>query len=121
MATKEAKKLLVSADQVTKLYIKQDKESADIAVYCQVTTDDEPQIRLIADEFVKVATCTPGIHNLHVIAVVPTGLKRKMKLTLLGGTKDGKTTIGESYSAPYGGRVYEISVTGAPAAPAGGK
>lgn len=94
---------------MSKLFIKQDKDSSGVRIACRLVTDDDPQIQLIPDEWVKVSTCDPGDHVLRVGAILGQGFK-DVKLSLKGGKHAGKAHIKDRYFAPTDGSIYEIVV-----------
>ncbi len=95
--------------QTSKLFIKQNKDSSAATIACRLVTDDDPQIQLVPDEWVKVATCDAKSHVLRVGTILGSG-KRLVELELKGGTHNGKTKIEEMFFAPTDGAQYNIEV-----------
>ena len=95
--------------QLRKFYIKQNKDSSAATVACRLVTDDDPQIQLVPDERVKVATCDTGAHVLRVGAILASG-KQEVKLELQGGTHNGAKEIVDLFFSPTDGAQYDIVV-----------
>ncbi len=92
-----------------KIYIKQNEESSAVTIACRLISDDDPQIQLVPGEWVKVATCPPGNHQLRVGSILASG-KHFVTLHLNGITHNSNDKIEELFFSPTDGSLYEIEV-----------
>ncbi len=92
-----------------KIYIKQDAESSALTIACRLISDDDPQIQLVPGEWVKVATCPPGNHQLRVGSILASG-KQAVTLHLNGLTHNSNDKIEELFFSPTDGSLYDLEI-----------